>query len=1363
MPSIGTIALDLKLIRVIIIVEDQEPLTPFLYTAEELLQLRLRGCSNKSTVVHALATYVAAMSLPVRGPTDLTLPQPVDRNAASRNPWVEAFKTLDANEQKPFDRPDTDLLGVLKAIRIDTDNNKKRCLEKGWTVYHKNGEEVKLRHVLEKISIWVTELIKVVDAGVSFDKSGQAALPWAVVKYLITAGTNDIAVFSHVSEAVESISGLITRYTVFENLYLHEDCKSTPKLYDSICELYTAILRYLSKAKAYFSGNSLQRFGRGLLEMMRKQYEELWSKITEVDVEKWARLVDVELQRKLAKDTSKRYETLKTTLYKLDQPIMQMADQMSVFQDRLNREERVKIFQWMSKIEYRNHHEDLSKNLLAHSGEWLLQSREYIEWGQSSVSSILWLHGIPGSGKTRLVSIVINHVFEAHSALSAPPIAFFYCARNEAERERAMPVEVMRAILRQLASTKPDMPIKEPVAKEYEERKKKADEDCSSLRQLTVEDCTRLILALTNGRPATIIIDALDECDEDLRYELLDALDEIVSKSVQVVKVFVSSRDDVDIVSTLPFFLELLSGVVSANPYQFPQKLHLERSRNVSISASQNGQDIQRFIESELEQLISKRRLLKGKVSSELRSNIVRVLNKGAQGMFRWVALSLEVLRRIKYEPDFEDALGKLPSTLSELYDEIYEQIEKTETKGRTVAVMTLKWLLCAQRLLSATELIAAITSPENETQSSSESDSVIIELCRNLVTMDSELGVLRFAHQSVREYLQNRPEYAAAELHALATERCLQACMVVPPSSSSLATVFDREHLLRPYAQFYWPIHYKNAEINRPFNLKKNLLPFFLQESRVSPLYTAWAEDIAAHVSSHAINHLLGLDRDDRLGHRLWSASYSPPTPLGAACAFGLQSLMDEFDVLSSTDWIQQLSRFGDTRTLLHIAAEEGENPIVQRLLEKGVSPDSKDETSRTPLSWAAEGGHDAVVKLLLDKGADLELKDDKHGWTPLWWAARSEHEAVVKLLLDNGADLESKDKKYSWTPLLWAVEYRHEAMVKLLLDKGANLESKDKLFGQTPLLRAAAYGHEAVVKLFLDKGADLESKDEEYGWTTLSWAAGSGHEAVVKLLLDKGADLEPKDDKYGWTPLLWAAEHGHEAVVKLLLDKGADLESKDKDYGRTPLSWAAEHGHETVVKLLLDKGADLESKDKRFGWTPLSWAARSGHDAVVKLLLNKGADLESKDKLFGQTPLSWAVAHGHEAVVELLLDKGADLESKDEKFGRTPLSWAAEHGHEAVVKLLLDKGVDLESKDEDGRTPLSWAAGFRTPLSWEARSGHEAVVKLLLDKGADLESKDEDGRTPLSWAAGFGYKVVVKLLLEKGAYFKIIYSSES
>lgn len=127
--------------------------------------------------------------------------------------------------------------------------------------------------------------------------------------------------------------------------------------------------------------------------------------------------------------------------------------------------------------------------------------------------------------------------------------AFFYCARSTAEPERAKPAEIMGALLRQLASSEPDLPIREPVAKEYEARVRTAGRDDSALKKLTVEDCTRLIMEVTKDHPATIILDALDECEKDTRYELLEAFDEIISRSVEVVKVFVSSRDDIDIVS----------------------------------------------------------------------------------------------------------------------------------------------------------------------------------------------------------------------------------------------------------------------------------------------------------------------------------------------------------------------------------------------------------------------------------------------------------------------------------------------------------------------------------------------------------------------------------------------------------------------------------------------------------------------------------------------------------------------------------------------------------------------------------------------------------------------------------------------
>ncbi|KFZ23699.1 hypothetical protein V502_01827 [Pseudogymnoascus sp. VKM F-4520 (FW-2644)] len=120
--------------------------------------------------------------------------------------------------------------------------------------------------------------------------------------------------------------------------------------------------------------------------------------------------------------------------------------------------------------------------------------------------------------------------------------------------------------------------------------------------------------------------------------------------------------------------------------------------------------------------------------------------------------------------------------------------------------------------------------------------------------------------------------------------------------------------------------------------------------------------------------------------------------------------------------------------------------------------------------------------------------------------------------------------------------------------------------------------------------------------------------------------------------------------------------------------------------------------------------------------------------------TGLHLAAYFGVEKTVQHLL--GINIPDEKDDDGRTPLSWAAGNGHEDVVKLLLVNNAEVNLKDTlYGQTPLSWA------------SGHGTVVKLLLVNGAEIDSKDITGRTPLSLAANTGQEAVLKLLIEKGA----------
>jgi Cdc6-like AAA superfamily ATPase len=241
---------------------------------------------------------------------------------------------------------------------------------------------------------------------------------------------------------------------------------------------------------------------------------------------------------------------------------------------------------------------------LSGTGTWLLRRQEFLQWESSTTSEILWLHGIPGSGKSKIVSVVVDHLTQRHPE---DGIAYFYCMRSPAEPQRANPDEILRSLIRQLAS-KGSM-ITEPVKLLYLEKEKEAIKYGGEPEQLTVAESTKLLLALSTHKSMTIIIDALDECDPHRRHELLEVLDQIIQHASKAVKFFVSSRNDGDIVC------------------------RLEASPNVTIQAIDNGQDIERFVQDEVDQAIKNRRLLQGTVSEELRDKIIMTLNRSAQGM----------------------------------------------------------------------------------------------------------------------------------------------------------------------------------------------------------------------------------------------------------------------------------------------------------------------------------------------------------------------------------------------------------------------------------------------------------------------------------------------------------------------------------------------------------------------------------------------------------------------------------------------------------------------------------------------------------------------------------------------------------
>ena len=105
----------------------------------------------------------------------------------------------------------------------------------------------------------------------------------------------------------------------------------------------------------------------------------------------------------LSLEEEKNFDDLKGILQDLQQPISRMERDFQTVHDGLTLAERGTILQWISPIPYMQHHNQARRDVLAGTGAWFLNDDKVLRWLSSSSSSIMWLHGIAGSGKSKLM------------------------------------------------------------------------------------------------------------------------------------------------------------------------------------------------------------------------------------------------------------------------------------------------------------------------------------------------------------------------------------------------------------------------------------------------------------------------------------------------------------------------------------------------------------------------------------------------------------------------------------------------------------------------------------------------------------------------------------------------------------------------------------------------------------------------------------------------------------------------------------------------------------------------------------------------------------------------------------------------
>lgn len=250
------------------------------------------------------------------------------------------------------------------------------------------------------------------------------------------------------------------------------------------------------------------------------------------------------------------------------------------------------IADWLTLVDYGPQHRDIFDRCEEGTGKWLLDSTEFHNWLIGN-NLTLFCSGMPGAGKTIIISTVIEHLWTKFQHDPRISIAFLYC--NYKSQQNQKPTDLLAALLKQLVQeqSSPPQEVHSLYKRCVDKRIPPSFQEISEAFRAVVASYSRTF----------ILIDALDECQlpDGGRDKFLSAVFEVQAKTGA--NLFATSR----------FIPEITE--------KFNKGMRLE------IRAS--NQDVQRYLDSHMSQL-------PGCVlrSSDLQDEIKTDIIKAVDGMY---------------------------------------------------------------------------------------------------------------------------------------------------------------------------------------------------------------------------------------------------------------------------------------------------------------------------------------------------------------------------------------------------------------------------------------------------------------------------------------------------------------------------------------------------------------------------------------------------------------------------------------------------------------------------------------------------------------------------------------------------------
>lgn len=171
------------------------------------------------------------------------------------------------------------------------------------------------------------------------------------------------------------------------------------------------------------------------------------------------------------------------------------------FREKMGDKRRKKILNWLTEVDYAPQQHDFTRRRQEGTGKWLLESKEFKTW-IGTEKQTLFCPGIPGSGKTILTSIVIDHLQSQY--LREPGVGIVYLYLNF-RRQGDQNIEALLAsLVKQLAQAQPSLP--HGVSTLYEQHEK-------GKTRFSLDEISKTLQSMGGlFTKIFIVVDALDEC-----------------------------------------------------------------------------------------------------------------------------------------------------------------------------------------------------------------------------------------------------------------------------------------------------------------------------------------------------------------------------------------------------------------------------------------------------------------------------------------------------------------------------------------------------------------------------------------------------------------------------------------------------------------------------------------------------------------------------------------------------------------------------------------------------------------------------------------------------------------------------------